>query len=79
MPVPAASTPTSTDLLTSLTSSTMAAATSSAAVTVLIRMLLGSASAAGVLGLHVLPDIGFTTSLHNWSAEVTYPNTNLEM
>jgi len=74
-----ASTPTSTDLLTSLTSSTMAAATSSAAVTVLIRMLLGSASAAGVLGLHVLPDIGFTTSLHNWSAEVTYPNTNLEM
>ena len=74
-----ASTPISTDLLTSLTSSTMAAATSSAGVTVLIRMLLGSASAAGVLGLHVLPDIGFTTSLSNWSAEVTYPNANLEM
>jgi hypothetical protein len=75
-----ASTPASTSLLSSLTTSTMAAATSAAAVTVLIRMLLGSASAAGVLGLHLLPDIGFTTSVGNWSAEVTYPTTTtLEM
>jgi hypothetical protein len=76
-----AATPVSTDLLSSLTSSSMAPATSSAgAVTVLIRMVLASASAAGVLGLHLLPDLGFTTKVGNWSAEVTYPSTTtLEM
>jgi hypothetical protein len=75
-----AATPVSTDLLSSLTSSTMAAPTSSAgAVTLLIRMVLASASAAGVLGLHLLPDLGFTVTV-KWSAEVTYPSTTtLEM
>jgi hypothetical protein len=58
----------------------MAAPTSSAgAVTLLIRMVLASASAAGVLGLHLLPDLGFTVTV-KWSAEVTYPSTTtLEM
>jgi hypothetical protein len=43
-------------------------------------MVLASASAAGVLGLHLLPDLGFITSVANWSAEVTYPSTStLEM
>jgi hypothetical protein len=76
-----AATPVSTDLLSSLTSSTMAAPNSSAgAVTVLIRMVLASASAAGVLGLHLLPDLGFTVTVAKWSAEVTYPSTTtLEM
>lgn len=74
-----AATPPATALLSSLTTSTMAAATTASAVTVLIRMELKTASAQGTAELHLLPDIGFTTSRGSWSAEVTYPSSGLLM
>jgi hypothetical protein len=42
-------------------------------------MLLGSSSAAGVLGLHLLPDFRFTTTLTSWPAVVSYPGSTLQM
>jgi hypothetical protein len=75
-----AATPADADLLSSLTTDNMAAATATSPVTVLIRMELKAASPSGVLGLHLLPDLGFTTSVGSWSAEITYPSTTtLEM
>jgi hypothetical protein len=67
------------DLLSSVTTSTMAATSAASSVTVLVRMELKAASPSGVLGLHLLPDIGFTTSCGTWSAEVTYPSSGLLM
>jgi hypothetical protein len=73
-----ASTPVSTDLLSAVPTSSGPLA-SSAPFTVLIRMLLGSSSAAGVLGLHLLPDFRFTTTLTSWPAVVSYPGSTLQM
>ncbi len=72
-----ASPPASGDLLSSLSLS--GALTSSAAFTVVIRMVLASTSPAGVIGLHLLPDIAFSTAVGSWSAEDAYPSSSLEM
>jgi hypothetical protein len=69
--------PTAGDLLTSLSSS--GAITSSATFTVLIRMVLATASPAGVIGLHLLPDIASSRSVGSWSAENAYPSASLEL
>ena len=64
-----ASTPPSTALLSSVTSSS-GPLTSLAPFTLLIRMVLGTASVAGVTKLHLLADFAFSISLGKWAAEV---------
>jgi hypothetical protein len=71
-----AATPPSTALLSSFSTSSGPLA-SSAPFTIVFRMMLGTASVAGVTGLHLLPDFAFSTSVATWSAQVSYPNSGL--
>ncbi|MGH8995822.1 MAG: hypothetical protein ACRDYB_07330, partial [Acidimicrobiales bacterium] len=71
-----ATTPPSSALLSSFTSSSGPLG-SSAPFTVLFKTMLGTASVAGVTGLHLLPDFSFSVALANWSAQVSYPNSGL--
>jgi len=73
-----ASTPPSTALLSSFTSSS-GSLSSSAPFTLLLRMDLGTASVAGVTGLHPLADFAFSISHGSWTAEVTYPASSLQL
>ena len=73
-----ASTPPSGAVLSSLTTTSMAPA-SSMSVSLLIRMTLSVPSVAGVIGLHLLPDIALSDVVATWSANLGYPSALLEM
>jgi len=73
------STPPSTATLGALTTSPMAPTSSSSAVGILVRVTLATASVPGVIGLHLLADVGLAIALGGWTAEVSYPSPALEM
>jgi hypothetical protein len=70
---------TPTTALSTFSSSAMTAPTAGNPVSVLIRMNLSVASAAGVLGLHVLPGFSFAAANHSWSATLGYTSATVEM
>ncbi len=72
-----ASPPTSGDLLSSLSGSGVP--TSSAPLTILVTMVLATASPAGVVGLQLLPDIVFSTAVGSWTAQNAYASASLEL
>ena len=66
--------------LSSLTSQTIALPPStSAATTIVVSAKVASTPVAGVIYLHVLPVITFTTSLSSWSAALSYNAGSLEL
>jgi hypothetical protein len=73
--------PTSAYLVTGLGTHSITVPTSATPVTVTTTMELSAASPAGVVGLHELPDVGFTCvrSSTLWSAAVTYSSAWVQL